>query len=305
MSGLDLDYELRLAVFDHVGRLAAPGGGVVRAGQLTEGIRFRGERIPIWNKAQGIFLPAILSKSTGAALTIFTAFDGPYDDQTADGEGRFVYRYQGNDPDNRYNVSLRRAGELGRPLLYLVGVGKGIYQPVFPCYVVADRPEALAIELVAGVPGSGLARPDENPLADLPLKEYVTRTVKTRLHQGRFREAVLGAYARRCAMCRLRHPELLEAAHIIPDRDPRGTPEVPNGLSLCRIHHGAFDTGILGVAPDYRIHLREDVLQEKDGPMLRHGLQELDGAAIGLPRSEPLRPNRDYLAERYERFRAA
>jgi len=74
------------------------------------------------------------------------------------------------------------------------------------------------------------------------------------------------------------------AAHILPDRDERGRPEVPNGLSLCKIHHGAYDTEILGVDPDFKVHIRGDVLDETDGPMLMHGLQELHGSRIGLPK---------------------
>ncbi len=63
--------------------------------------------------------------------------------------------------------------------------------------------------------------------------------------------------------------------------------------------------GILGVDPDYRVHLRADVLEEHDGPMLRHGLQELHGGWIQTPRRAEHLPNRGYLAERFERFRAA
>jgi putative restriction endonuclease len=55
-----------------------------------------------------------------------------------------------------------------------------------------------------------------------------------------------------------------------------GLPEVPNGLALCKIHHSAYDVNILGVSPDYRVHIRSDVLREHDGPMLRWGLQEMD-----------------------------
>jgi putative restriction endonuclease len=45
---------------------------------------------------------------------------------------------------------------------------------------------------------------------------------------------VLQAYETRCALCQLRHGELLDAAHILPDTHPSGRPVVPNGLSLCR-----------------------------------------------------------------------
>lgn len=82
-------------------------------------------------------------------------------------------------------------------------------------------------------------------------------------------------------------------------------PEVPNGLSLCRIHHGAFDVGIVGVDPDYKIHVRHDVLEEHDGPMLKHGLQEMHSSKIILPGKAANRPNRDYLQERFEKFLAA
>jgi predicted restriction endonuclease len=50
----------------------------------------------------------------------------------------------------------------------------------------------------------------------------------------------------KCAVCSLRHGELLDAAHIIGDGKPDGIPIVPNGLSLCKIHHAAYDTNLLG-----------------------------------------------------------
>jgi len=126
-----------------------------------------------------------------------------------------------------------------------------------------------------------------------------------RLHQQQFRRIVLQAYANRCAICRLRHLELLDAAHILPDHDPRGEPIVPNGLGLCKIHHSAFDSYIIGIDPDARVHVRDDILSEIDGPMLRYGLQEAHGTTLLLPRRTDQRPARDFLAERFERFKAA
>ena len=78
---------------------------------------------------------------------------------------------------------------------------------------------------------------------------------------------------------------------------------MPNGISLCKLHHAAFDAHIIGVTPDYVIEVREDILGERDGPMLEHGLQGFHGGRLQAPRSELLRPNRDFLAERYEIFR--
>src|SRR3954462_10983130 len=106
-------------------------------------------------------------------------------------------------------------------------------------------------------------------------------------------------------MCRLRHPELLDAAHILPDTHPNGLPVVPNGLSLCKIHHAAYDKNILGVRRDLVIEVQPKVLAEIDGPMLRHGLQELAGGRIVVPRSSREQPDPDRLEERYEDFRKA
>jgi putative restriction endonuclease len=129
--------------------------------------------------------------------------------------------------------------------------------------------------------------------------------MQQRLHQSRFRELVLHAYGERCAVCQLRHRELLDAAHILPDHDPRGVPAITNGLSLCRLHHAAFDSYIIGVSPDLIVEVRQDVLDESDGPMLRHGLQGVNGQKLAVPGRRDERPDREFLAERYQLFRRA
>ncbi len=302
---LDYDFELRLAVFAHVAALRDKGDGLVRASDLNNGIMFQGSRVPIWNQQKGIFRPAVL-RQPGAALTVQTSFKSPYDDRFTAEDDRLAYKYRGHDPYQADNIALRRAMELRRPILYLIGVQPGIYQPVFPVYVMADDPANLTFYLMADAEGRDIvAASEEDPAASAPLKAYRTGIVKTRLHQQRFRYLVLKAYQTQCSMCRLRHGSLLDAAHILPDRDERGKPEVPNGLALCKIHHSAYDSGILGIDPDYRIHLRHDILEEVDGPMLQHGLQEMHDHTIHVPRTKSHRPNPDYLAERFDRFQAA
>ena len=133
-------------------------------------------------------------------------------------------------------------------------------------------------------------------------REYVTTLARRRLHQRAFRERVIEAYRRQCALCRLRHDELLDAAHIVPDSEPEGEPIISNGLSLCRLHHTAFDRLFIGVRPDYVIQVRPDVLLENDGPTLRHAIQGLHGQSITLPRAPEHRPSVDLLALRYSRF---
>ena len=107
------------------------------------------------------------------------------------------------------------------------------------------------------------------------------------------------------AVCRLRQRELLEAAHILSDTDPRGQPIIPNGLAMCSQHHTAYDTNVSGISPDYVIHVRDDVLNEHDGPMLQHGLQGFEQKPLLLPRRQDERPDRGFLEERFDEFKRA
>ncbi|HEU19129.1 MAG TPA: hypothetical protein ENO00_07080 [Deltaproteobacteria bacterium] len=103
----------------------------------------------------------------------------------------------------------------------------------------------------------------------------------------------------------MKHLELLDAAHIIPDGEPGGDPIVNNGVALCKLHHAAFDSFMLGIRPDYKIEVREDILKEKDGPMLVHGIQDMHLKKIILPRYSHSWPNSELLERRYEKFRMA
>jgi putative restriction endonuclease len=296
------DDEIRAAALVRVRQLRETYGGRIPRSVLDAGITLRAERIPIWNYQQGIFKPAALGRD-GAALSIQTSAASPYDDVHDVEGGSIVYKYRGSDPAHPANVALRRAMERQLPLIYFVAVDPGVYDVIAPVYVIGDNPGALDFELVA----DQAASPDfqGDPVMTALRREYATRAVLHRLHQQQFRRMVLRAYHEQCCICRLRHLELLDAAHILADRHPRGEPVVTNGLGLCKIHHSAYDANIIGIDPDARVHVREDILREKDGPMLKHGLQEVAGSRLVLPRKPDLRPNREFLAERYDRFRAA
>ena len=75
------------------------------------------------------------------------------------------------------------------------------------------------------------------------------------------------------------------------------------GISLCRLHHAAFDRYPLVVQPDHTIEVRADILKESDGPTLRHAIQGLHDTQIILPGGLSDRPSREFLAKRYDRFR--
>lgn len=95
-------------------------------------------------------------------------------------------------------------------------------------------------------------QPPPQPIMVNRKRIQVTSTVYPRSPQ--FRQAVLGAYAHRCAMCGIQL-DLVDAAHIVPHAHPQGLDMVSNGLALCALHHRSFDTGLLYVRDDYSIHL--------------------------------------------------
>jgi putative restriction endonuclease len=84
---------------------------------------------------------------------------------------------------------------------------------------------------------------------------------------------------------------------------PQGEPVVPNGL--CKIHHAAFDADLIGVSPEYTVKVPRSILQETDGPMLHHGLKDLEGSRIILPHRHQDLTDRDRLAKRFEQFQQA
>ena len=263
----------------------------------------RGERITFVGPS-GIWTPRVLE----LPLSITSVPNGPYRD-SFNQERLLEYRYRGTDPEHRDNVGLRVLCRTRTPLIYFHGVARGRYMPVSPVIIVEDRPHELCC-MVAVEAAYGLSPPQGSSDvmgsdSIIGIRRYVTQETRRRLHQTAFRELVVDAYSGCCSLCRLRHRNLLDAAHIMPDSEDGGDPVVPNGLCLCKIHHAAYDNDLIGISPEYTVHVRPDVREETDGPMLLHGLQELHESTVVLPSRRVDRPDRDRLAWRYERFRAA
>ncbi|QBI19920.1 hypothetical protein ER308_10350 [Egibacter rhizosphaerae] len=294
------EHGVRQAAFARLDQLIAQHPDAVPAARLLEGFEWQGRRFTLMGQGPGIWKP----RGLDAALSILTAppkpgEPPPYDDDWLD-ETQLRYAYRGTDPSMWQNAALRLAYEHQLPIVYLYGVAKSRYLPVYPAFVGRDRPAELAVDVVfqAGDEDRGVAM-------EIDGRAYVTRPTRQRLHQHGFRVRVLEAYRRRCAMCALRRGPLLDAAHIVPHSEPEGLAVTANGLSLCKLHHAAYDQWLLGVRPgDLRIEVTRDVLDEIDGPMLRHGLQDLDGESLRvLPRRPVDRPSDERLAWRHERFR--
>jgi putative restriction endonuclease len=299
----DLDELIRRAAFTHLRDLTESFGNVVPYRILSSGFPFRGKTVHLVAQ-QGIFIPAGMD----VPLSIRTSAerpDGsrPYEDDVGS-DGLLRYRYRGDDLMHRENLGLRKAWAESIPLIWLSGVAKGMYEPFWPVFVHGDDPESLIFTVA--FEAVDVLGPDLKPLVvDEARRAYITQEVRKRLHQSRFRSRVLTAYRTTCAICRLKEGDLLDAAHIVADSDPLGAPVVSNGLSLCKIHHAAFDCNILGIRPDLVVEVRHDILTKTDGPMLRHGLQECHGERLIVPRRPEDRPRPLFVEERYERFRNA
>jgi putative restriction endonuclease len=245
-------------------------------------------------------------------LSIKTVFPKPggkvwYDDQrdvhrqVFEGDEAIEYAFMGQDPDVADNRWLREAFENNVPIIYFLGIAPGCYQAILPAFISGWDASVLKARVVFGAADQEMPTPPTTALE----RRYALRAVKQRLHQASFREAVIAAYGGRCALSGLPEPLLLDAAHIVSDRHEQfGQPVVPNGIPLSKIHHAAFDAHLIGIDADYRLHVSDRLLTLRDGPMLE-ALKRLSGGMIHLPKRDKDRPDRDRLALRFERFKAA
>lgn len=271
--------------------------------------------IPLPEPLNGVREIRALSPQTGiwkpkqmqACLSLLSSVRQLYDDYFIEDIGVINYKYRTaggyNHSDNR---SLRLAMELQLPILYFHGISRGLYE-VNVVRVVQESTDQQGVQLemldqlvfLDGV-RRVLSKEYENKVES---RFYTIQQLK-RIRQAEFRQRVMKAYSKQCAVCNLKSEPLLDAAHIIP-HSQSGQPEVPNGLSLCKIHHSAYDQNMLGISPDYLIHVNSDMLSQRDGPMLRHGFQERNREKIYIPRKQSDYPDRDKLDQRFEEFKQA
>ncbi|MBN1547369.1 MAG: HNH endonuclease [Syntrophaceae bacterium] len=302
MPDFSLDAQIRLAAFKWLHDQRMAFGETLHFNYLRDHFYFQGRNVSLVSNP-GIFKP----RGMDYPISIRTAIDGPYNDRLDEFDNLIQYSYRKEDRNRQDNIGLQRAMRDRVPLIYLHGVVKGWYMPVFPVYIVGDNPATRTFTVQPEM-YSLYSDPEQIFMEHQPTgpeeRRYIITTIRQRLHQSAFRERVIKAYQERCAVCRLHHRVLLDAAHIIPDSEG-GPAEERNGLSLCKLHHAAFDRWFFSVRPDYSIEVRKSILEEDDGPMLRHGLKEIHNQRIQLPRDTGLRPDRDFLDYRYQLFSRA
>jgi len=109
----------------------------------------------------------------------------------------------------------------------------------------------------------------------------------------RFKSIVYDAYNNKCAMCSI-GLELIEAAHIIPHSHEKGTDEIGNGISLCALHHTAYDRSLIYFDTEFNILINTTKMEYLEKVGLDSGFRKFQALAfdkIQLPTNHTLRPN--------------
>ena len=297
MWTLEQERIFRESLFNRVSELANTHDGMLSRQELSEFV-YDGQTVRLIDPQGGIWNPGAswtASPALSATLSINTTLSGIYDDQEV-ADGLWRYDYQSGGVEGK-NTKLRKAWELQLPIIWFRQQEIGRRYVPYLVYVIDDFPE-LGYCLISPDLSLSLAIKTGDEIQ----KRYALREMKQRLHQPAFRAKVLSAYGVRCAVCNLQMGALLEGAHITPDSDPNSSTKVNNGICLCKIHHSAYDATLLGIDTDFSIHIRADVMQESDGPMLKYGLQEMHGKDLILPSQQDHWPDLSRLSHRFHEF---
>lgn len=274
------------------------GGYEFRREFLRTAYTYGDQVVPLMDRQNGIWNPT----GFDSTLSITRTLKGPYTDEIDGAIQKYSYERLPDRPlISGRNIKLRAAAAAGEPLIMFQEILPSLYVPRYPVFVVRDDPITGYVDVALDESLMLFGDPLE---LTAPQRRYAERVVKVRLHQKSFRSRVLHAYSGKCAMCALSHPELLDAAHITSDGAEDSTASVTNGLSLCKIHHAAYDRRLIGIDGDYHVHVRKDVLTEVDGPMLKYGIQSMDGRTLQVPRRTIERPDPDRMQRRFLEFAA-
>ncbi len=305
---MDPDRRIRAAAFAAIEKLSRQWGGLVPWRAIREGFQADGETVLFANRAKGIFKPRQMS----AALSIKTTVprsgrslwyrDQGFDAARLDGAtGLLRYDLARGGQEDPTNRALRTAMQRGAPLIYFIGISPATYQPIFPVWVEAFRQEEGHVLLATADFAVAEAASPAAAVRDSIEASYSLTTTRTRNHQAWFSARTKAAYRWRCAFSGLPVRELLVGAHIVPDAEG-GPPSVQNGICMSALHHVAFDSQLIGVDPDYRVHVAAPLREQQDGDLLAT-IKGIDGTRLRLPRAREDWPDRGFLERRFEHFR--
>ena len=307
----DPDAHIRSAAFSAMEKLLSyQPDGLVSWDEIHRGFQVDSEHIHFANRARGIFKPRQMS----AALSIKTVVPRTgrptwYSDQGLASSqldaltGLWHYDLARGGLDDPTNRALQTAMYRNAPLIYFIGVREKTYQPVFPVWVEHLDPELGHVLLATADIGDNHLSSVAAARSNLPLSvetSWTLRTARVRNHQAWFSARTKAAYQWRCAFSGLPVRKLLVGAHIVPDAQG-GPASVRNGICMTTLHHTAFDSNLIGVDPDFRIHVSPSLRDQNDGKLLAN-LTELAGQRIRLPGNPMDKPDSDLLEQRFNEF---
>ena len=305
---MDPDRRIRGAAFAAIEKLSRQHGGQIPWDAISPGFRTGGETVRFANRAKGIFKPRQMSAALSIKTTVPRSGRSPwYRDQdfsaaSLDGPTGLVrYDLSRGGREDASNRALLAAMQRGAPLIYFIGISPAVYQPIFPVWVGDFRQEegyallATADFATAGAVSSAAAARERIEVS------YSVTEARIRNHQAWFSARTKAAYCWRCAFSGLPVRELLVGAHIVPDAEG-GLPSVQNGICMSALHHVAFDSHLIGVDPDYRIHVASPLQKQRDGDLLAN-IKGIDGARLTLPQAPEDWPDRRFLERRFKQFR--
>lgn len=293
------------AAFEQVKKLELIYGDSIPSSAIEEGFTFHGEKVLLLNRVRGIFKPRQMAEGVLSIKTTIPRDGGVniYNDQLTD-DGYYQYSLQAGDPRGSGNKCLWQAYESKQPFVYFHAVAPAVYKALWPCFVDNIYPEEGHARILVGVvQASTITSKVEYTVPDEIESRYMVRESKVRLHQAAFRSAILDVYQNRCAVTGMVEAKLIDAAHIIPDAEVGSSQLINNGIALSNIHHRAYDRGLIGIDPDYKIHVSDDIELKDDNGFIKNAFTAYDQKVLFLPSNKKTRPDRDSLAQRYERFK--
>ncbi len=136
---------------------------------------------------------------------------------------------------------------------------------------------------------------NNNTVTNIPPGKEKEVTVKQRVNQAFFREAVLASYKSTCCITGLYTRQLLIASHIKPWKDSSESEKTnpQNGLCLNSLHDKAFDCGYMTITPTFDVVISNEIKDIYEGEVVKQFFKKYHGRKLILP--EKFIPKAEFL----------
>ncbi len=245
---------------------------------------------------------------------VFSRADGPYTDRV---EGNsFFYDGEGTNKDQNLtaaNNALVKANETGRVIYgFRQDEAGGLWRylgilNVLECsYVRKNGFMTYEFHFTADPVSPSEYKNAEaaidSAIQNTPVLTEETHKVATKstARSAAFSKNVKKAYDNTCAFCGKKrtsvagYPEV-EAAHIYP-KEKDGADDYRNGIALCRLHHWAFDAGLMALDDQLNIVVKQELRADTN----YDDIYKYADAPLFRPQNNALKPHLLYVAAHRE-----